>query len=154
MILLAAVYCLAVGSVRPLDLATGAVVGYLVLRGLRLAVNPVSLGEFARRAVAFPAFAAAVLREVAVGTVQVTLIVLGVRSASRAGIVSIPLEERTRTGVAVFAFALTLSPGEVLVEVDWEGRRMLVHTVDAGDPEALRSRHRRMYQRYQRPVFP
>jgi multisubunit Na+/H+ antiporter MnhE subunit len=153
-ILLALVYCLAVGSVRPLDLAMGVLVGYLVLRALRLALEPVPLGEFVRRAAAFPAFAWAVLLEVATGTVQVTLIVLGLRPPASAGIVAVPLDERTRTGVAVSAFALTLSPGEVLVEIDWESRQMLVHAVDARDPQALRARHRRLYERYQRPVFP
>lgn len=151
---LALVYCLAVGSVHVLDVAAGAVVGLLALRSLGLASGSPPLGDLARRAAAFPAFALAVGRAVIAGTVQVALIVLGVRSTPPAGIVAVPLEERTPIGVAVAALTLTLSPGEVLVGVDWERRRMLIHAIDASDPDALRARHRHLYERFQRRVFP
>lgn len=153
-VLLALVYALAVGSLHPLDLATGAVVGFAALRGLGRATGSVPFGEWMRRAAAFPHFALVVARGVVAGTVQVALIVVGLRPAPRSGIVEVPMEERTETGVAVAALALTLSPGEVLVAVDWEGRRMLIHTIDATDPDELRARHSHLYQRFQRRVFP
>lgn len=148
------VYCLAVGSGHPLDILTGGAVGALALWGLNVGGGSLPLGETARRAVAFPALAMAVTREVIAGTVQVARVVLGLRPGSLAGTVWIPIEERSRTGVAVAALWLTLSPGEVLLAVDWERRRMLIHTIDASDPEALRARHRRLYERFQRRVFP
>jgi multicomponent Na+:H+ antiporter subunit E len=153
-VLLTAVYCLAVGSFRPLDLVVGAVVALVAIQLLGVARDPVSLGSFIRRAAAFPAFAFALAREVVVGSVQVALMVVGARSREDAGVVSVPIGERTRSGVAVSAFALTLSPGEVLVKIDWDMGRMLVHTVDARDPDGLRARYLRLYERYQRPLFP
>ena len=151
---LALVYGLAVGSLKPLDLAMGAVVGFVALRWLGRGEGSVPLGDWVRRAVAFPAFALAVARDVVSGTVQVAVIVTGLRPTPRSGIVAVPIEERTRTGVAVAALALTLSPGEVLVGVDWERHCMLVHAIDATDPDALRERHARLYERFQRRVFP
>lgn len=153
-VMLALVYGLAVGSIKPLDVAVGAVVGFAALRGLARASGSVPLGEWLRRAAAFPAFALAVARGVVSGTVQVALIVTGVRPIPRSGIIAVPIEERSQTGVAVAALALTLSPGQVLVGIDWERQRMLVHVIDASDPDALRERHVHLYRRFQRRVFP
>lgn len=150
---LTAIYALALGSVRPLDLATGAVVSAVAVVVLRVDPGVPRTGELVRRIAAAPLFAAAVGLNVVRGTVAVVALTLGLRTPP-AGIVAIPFHERTRTGVAVAAYALTLSPGEVLITVDWERERLLVHTIDASDPEAVRERHRQLYERYQRKVFP
>lgn len=150
---LTAVYALALGSLKPLDLLTGAAVGALAVFVLRVAPDPPRAGELAGRVAGAPLFAAAVAADVLKGTGAVAALSLGLR-APPAGIVAIPFEERTRTGVAVAAWALTLSPGEVLVDIDWDRGQMLVHTIDASDPEAVRERHRRLYRRYQQRVFP
>lgn len=152
-VVLMAIYALALGSVHPLDLAVGAVVSTVAVVVLRVDPETPPAGELLRRMAAAPAFAVAVALHVVRGTVAVAALTLGLRTP-RAGIVAIPLQERSRTGAAVGAFALTLSPGEVLITVEWESERMLVHTIDAGDPEAVRKRHERLYERYQRKVFP
>ncbi len=154
--LLTGVYALTLASLHPLDLALGALLSAAALGALRrfLAAGEPSAGGLGRRAVRFPAFAAAVALEVAKGVGEVTLAVLGVRPPTRADIVSVPFGERSANGVAVSALAVTLSPGEVLVDVDWDRRVMLVHVLDASDPEAVRARHRRFYERHQRGVFP
>jgi multicomponent K+:H+ antiporter subunit E/multicomponent Na+:H+ antiporter subunit E len=54
----------------------------------------------------------------------------------------------------VTAWAVTLSPGSVLIDVDWERREMLFHFIDATEPEKLRKKLQVFYQHYQRPVFP
>jgi len=66
----------------------------------------------------------------------------------------VPIGERTTSGVAVSALTTTMSPGEVLVDIDWERGVMLIHVLDARDPDAVRARHLRFYERYQRRVFP
>jgi multisubunit Na+/H+ antiporter MnhE subunit len=68
--------------------------------------------------------------------------------------VAVPIGGRTETGLAVSALVATLSPGEVLVDVDRERGVMLVHVVDAADPEGIRRRHEDFYRRYQQKVFP
>jgi multisubunit Na+/H+ antiporter MnhE subunit len=47
-----------------------------------------------------------------------------------------------------------LSPGTFLVDVDEEDRTMLVHVLDASDPDAVRAEFEAFYRRYQRRVFP
>lgn len=155
--LLAAAYLLTLGSLDPLDIAIAIAIAIAVLLGLRtflLTDSPLSAVELARRALHLPAFVLVVLREIVVGTWHVALIVAGLRPLVRPGIVQIPIGERTANGVAVTTLAITLSPGEVLVDIDWSRNVMLIHAIDATDPDGLRQRYERIYERYQRPVFP
>jgi multicomponent Na+:H+ antiporter subunit E len=157
LLLLVLVYAFALDSFDPLDLATGALIGAAVLvvfRRFLLCAPGLSAAELARRAVRFVPLALATVREISVGTWEVALVVLGLRPLRSPGIVVIPFEDRTPTGVSVTAMIATLSPGEFLVEIDWERREILMHVLDASDPDAVRAHHRRFYRRYQRPVFP
>jgi multicomponent Na+:H+ antiporter subunit E len=154
---LAVVYALTLGSADPLDVATGAVLGAVLVALLRTRLQPTATADeppLAERAIWLPVFAGAVLVDVIGGTWDVALRVLGVRGLDRPGIVRVPVGERTERGVAVSALATTLTPGSVLVDVDWERRDFLVHVVDASDPDEVRERLDRFYDRYQRRVFP
>lgn len=151
--LLTGIYAVALGSTEAADLATGAVLGTGVL-----AVTGQLRGSGERglvgRLVAFPGWALVVAREVTTGTWQVAVVSLGLRRPPRAGIVAIPIGERTPEGVAVSALAATLSPGELLIDVDWDERLLFLHVMDASDPDAVRRRHQEIYDRHQRRVFP
>ncbi|MDQ3316823.1 MAG: Na+/H+ antiporter subunit E [Actinomycetota bacterium] len=154
LVLLTLVYALVLGSFYPADLALGVVLSGVLLfalRGFVLPGEPAPSGVFGRVVGFFP-FVAAVARDVAVGTWEVTLVTLHLRPLVRSGIVAIPIGGRTETGVAVSALVATLSPGEVLVDVD--RGVMLVHVLDAADPDGVRRRHEDFYRRYQQKVFP
>jgi multisubunit Na+/H+ antiporter MnhE subunit len=154
---LAAVYALTLASLRPLDLATGLLVAAALLAGARrfvFAPEPEPVRGVLRRIAALPRFFAGVVAEVTRGTIEVALVVLGRRTLDCPGIVAIPIEERTPMGVAVAALAYTLSPGDVLIDVDEDEHLMLVHVLDASDPDAVRRRHRDFYERWQRRAFP
>ncbi|MDP8953194.1 MAG: Na+/H+ antiporter subunit E, partial [Actinomycetota bacterium] len=114
--------------------------------------RPDPLPGLARRCVAFFPFAGAVVQLVVAGTWEVALITLHLRPLARPGIVKVPVGERTPTWAAVTALVMTLSPGAFLVETNDEF--MLMHLIDATDPDAFRSECEDFYQRYQRKVFP
>lgn len=151
--LLTGIYAVALGSTQAADLAAGAVLGTGVL-GVTGQLGLGGEGRLLGRLVAFPAWALVVSREVTAGTWQVAVVSLGLRTPPRAGIVAIPIGERTPQGVAVSALAATLSPGELLIDVDWDERLLFLHVMDASDPDAVRRRHQEIYDRYQRKVFP
>jgi multisubunit Na+/H+ antiporter MnhE subunit len=160
-VLLTLVYALTLASLDPLDLALGAVLAIAATVGLRGApgaqgrgAREAGAGDLGGRILAFPLLAAGLLGEVLRGTWDVLLRAVHVRPIDRPGIVLVPIEERTPLGVAVAGLATTLSPGSVLVDVDWEREAMLVHVIDATDPASVRAAHRRFYERYQRRVFP
>ncbi len=155
--LLTAVYALALGSTDPWDIAAGAVIALgLTVAGRRLVfVGPGRpLHALPGAAWALLALAGIVARDIVIGTWRVALVVLHLRPLASPGIVAVPLGERTPRGTAVSGLLLSIAPGEYLVDVDWERRVMLVHVIDARDPEEIPGRMRRNYDRYQRRVFP
>ncbi len=155
--LLTALYALALGSADPWDIAFGTVLGLVLTtaaRPLLFAGPGRPLRTLPGSAWAVLALAGIVVRDIVTGTWQVARVVLHLRPLESPGIVAVPLGERTRRGTAVSGLLLSIAPGEYLVDVDWERRVMLVHVIDASDPDEIRERMRRNYERYQRKVFP
>lgn len=151
------VYALTLGSFKPLDLALGAIAGSLVLftfRGFVLPRPATDARALARRALRLPPFLAVIAREVVVGTWTVGRAVLSAKPVRTSGLVAVPMGERTDLGVAVSSFAISLTPGELVVDLDWDRRIMLVHALDADDPDRIRAEQRYLYERFQRPVLP
>jgi multicomponent Na+:H+ antiporter subunit E len=157
LLLVTAVYLLALASTDPLDALVGGVLAAALLLALRRFLFPGRAAPFAslpRRALAFLPFAAAVLWDITKGTWDVALVVLHVRPLVVPGVVAIPIGERTEAGLAAMSLVATLSPGEFLVDVDHESGVVLIHVLDASDPDAVRERHEDFYRRYQKAVFP
>jgi multicomponent Na+:H+ antiporter subunit E len=155
--LLAAVYLLTLGSADPLDLALGLVLGAALTVGLGGRLRPPQghgVPPLPTRVVALPLLVGAVLLEIARGTWDVGLRVVGPRPLEGPGIVLVPIGERSPLGVAVTGLLVGLSPGSMLLEVDDQRRMMLFHVIDARDPDAVRAQIDRLYQRHQRRVFP
>jgi multisubunit Na+/H+ antiporter MnhE subunit len=154
---LSVIYSMFLLSAHPWDLAagTGIAIGVILLfrRHIFGSVGK-PLTSLGQRAVALLPFAWFVFTDVARGIWTVMVIVLGLRPLDRSGIVAIPIGQRTANGVAVTAWATTLSPGSVLIDVDWEQQVMLFHFIDATEPDKLRKTLQDFYDRYQRKVFP
>ncbi|MBJ7519010.1 MAG: Na+/H+ antiporter subunit E [Solirubrobacteraceae bacterium] len=154
-VLLAAVYLLTLSSHDWVDLLFGLAFGTIVAAALRGRIAAAPGGArppIARRVAGFPVFAGAVIFDVLAGTLDVALRVLGIRRLECPGIVRVPIGERSERGIAISALATTLSPGTVFVDVD--GDDMLLHVIDASDPDAVRAKLQQFYDRYQRSVFP
>ncbi|MGI8659967.1 MAG: Na+/H+ antiporter subunit E [Thermoleophilaceae bacterium] len=154
---LTGVYLLTLASLDPLDALAGVLVAAVALaltRRLTLVGSGAGGPPLAGRIVRFFPFALAVVGDVVAGTWEVAVVVLGARELRRPGIVAVPVGQRTETGIVATAIAITLSPGEVFVDLDRERGVMLFHVLDARDPDAVRRRHELFYERYQRGVFP
>lgn len=149
-------YALTLGSTDPVDFGTGALLGGALvwLLGRRLGGPSGPKPILWRRLVWFPVFAGAVFVDAIADTWDVALRVLHVRSVGHQGFVRVPVGDRSERGVAVSALVMTLSPGAVLIDVDADRGEMLFHVMDASDPDAWRARQARLYDRYQRRVFP
>ena len=155
-------YAPAPASLHPWDLLIGAVLASILLFSFRRIVFGMDPGSQAarspglllRRALAFVPFCLVVLRDILVGTWEVTLVVLHLRPLASPGIVAVPVGERTLTGVAVWAVVTGLPPGSFFVDVDRERGVALIHVLDARNPEAFREEQEDFYRRYQSKVFP
>ncbi len=156
LVALTLIYAFVLASFHPWDLALGALLSAALLLAFRRFVFVAPPGEsgLLRRALYAVPLCLAILHSILKGTWQVALVTLHLRPLSSPGIVAVPVGERTPAGVAFSALATTLAPGTFLVDVDWERGVMLIHTIDASDPEAVRREHEEFYRRYQREVFP
>jgi multisubunit Na+/H+ antiporter MnhE subunit len=75
-------------------------------------------------------------------------------SAGTPGLVEVPRGGRSDAGVALWGVLTGEAPDEVPVDVDTERDVLIVHLVDASDPEGVRERHRRVHERSQGKVVP
>lgn len=150
-----AVYLAVLGRVEPWDVASGAILAAALLVAFRrLLAVPRRRVPTGRRLGAVPPLCGRIAADVVRGTWSVFLRALGVRQVGPSGFVEVPILDRTEAGVAATALAETLSPGSVLVEVDWERKVMIFHVMELDDPEAVRERIQRFYRRHQRRVVP
>jgi multicomponent Na+:H+ antiporter subunit E len=80
------------------------------------------------------------------GTYQIVMITLGIRPLVKPGIVKIPIGAHSAYGVGPVGYFITLSPGSFLVDIDWDEKMMLVHVVDASNPDAVRKDAEKYYR--------
>lgn len=156
-VLLTLVYALALASFSPLDLLFGAALSAVLVFAFRGFVFGEDAGQgraLFGRMVAFVPFSFAVFRQILVGTWEVTLVTLHLRSLREPGIVAVPIGERTPSGIAVWAVVTGLPPGSFFVDIDRERKVALIHVIDSRDPDAFRRAEEDFYRRYQSKVFP
>jgi multicomponent Na+:H+ antiporter subunit E len=154
-LILTGVYAMVLASFHPWDLFFGFVVSGALVYAFRSFVfggQPDPLTGLAGRVAAFFPFVVAVVWDVLKGTWEVALITLHIKPLVEPGVVKLPVGERTPTGVAVLGLVTTLSPGAFLIEANDEF--MLIHVIDASDPDAFLAEREDFYRRYQRKVFP
>jgi multicomponent Na+:H+ antiporter subunit E len=153
----AVIYALTLASFAWEDLVTGVGVTAALLIIFHNVVLPKPLpssGRILTAIVWFPAFVVGCLRDMTKGTWLVARYVVGIRPLEHPGIVRIPIGPRTPVSRGMAGFVITLSPGTFLLEIDEETDEMLIHAIDATDPDALRQDYESFYERFERHVVP
>lgn len=78
-----------------------------------------------------------VLWDIVVANVQVAyIVVFRSNSSLRSHFIAIPLEIYSPEAITVLAGTITMTPGTVTADLSADGRALLVHCLDTGDPEA------------------
>ena len=62
-------------------------------------------------------------------------------------IVAVPVEARTRWGVALFAYLVSLTPGSTCLHVAEDLKTLYVHFLDAPDPAARGAEMKSLYEK-------
>jgi multisubunit Na+/H+ antiporter MnhE subunit len=146
----AAIYLLVISSAAPGDLLIAAVLGLATATGLRPRHANESPAPLAARARAAAMMVFLTGAEVVRGTWRTARFCLGGRG--NPGFVEIPRGDRSPARVALWGVLTGESPDEYPVDVDAERDVLIVHLLDAGDPEAVRSRHAQADERWQRDL--
>jgi multicomponent K+:H+ antiporter subunit E len=95
-----------------------------------------------------------VLWDICVANVQVAMVILFKANANtRPAWVTIPLDLKTPEAITVLAGTITMTPGTVSSDLSADGRSLLVHCLDAPDPEAVRDEIKARYERRLMEIF-
>lgn len=148
------IYLLVLTSLDPGDIVIGALLGLAIAIGLR----PQHAGRRTAPA-SWPVRVRAAVdmvwqtgREMIVGTWRVVRFCLGATCAP--GFVEIPRGDRSHRGEALWGVITGEAPDEVPVDIDDRRGVLIVHLVDASDPDAVRARHEAARDRWQRHLVP
>jgi len=143
------VYLLVLTSVAPGDILIGSVVAIAIVA----ATGPGGVAPRAgwlRWLVALTATLLLTASEIVLGTIRTVRFCFG-RNTSP-GFVEIPRGERSRHAVALWGVLTGEAPDEYPVDVDEARDVLIVHVLDARAPAAIRARHARAFDRWQRNV--
>ena len=154
---LTGVYLLMLTSLDPWDIAVGLLLSTVLVIVFRSHVgltHPLPGPGFVERLLWIVPFALRTVWDVAAGAIRVALMVVHLRPLARAHFIEIPFDGDTAAGVALNTLLTTLSPGSVLIDVDWERRVTLFHVFDNAEPAEIRQMYQGFYDRYQRHVLP
>lgn len=95
-----------------------------------------------------------VIWDIIVANFQVAYIVLFKANANiKPAWISIPLDLRTPEAITVLAGTITLTPGTVSSDLSADGRSLLVHCLDAPDPDSVRDDIKNRYERRLKEIF-
>ncbi|MCS6987618.1 MAG: Na+/H+ antiporter subunit E [Sphingomonadaceae bacterium] len=94
-----------------------------------------------------------VLVDILIANLQVARRVLGPLSRLRPAFVTIPLDVSSPYVATILGSIVSLTPGTVSVEIEMEARTMLVHALDAPDPQALVATVKTRYEAPLKEIF-
>jgi len=100
------------------------------------------------------AYVALVIYDIIVANIQVAWIILTKSNASMTPAwVVIPLDLREPEAISILAGTITLTPGTVSADLSESGRYLLVHALDADNPDAVRDEIKDRYERRLKEIF-
>ena len=95
-----------------------------------------------------------VLWDIVVAKIVVAKTILFTRNASMHPTwITIPLDLRTPEAITVLAGTITMTPGTVSSDVAADGRSLLVHCLNAPDPDAVVADIKQRYERRLKEIF-
>ena len=99
-------------------------------------------------------FILVVLWDIVVANVSVAKIILFKRNKDmRPTWITVPLDLRSPEAITVLAGTITMTPGTVSADVAADDSSLLVHCLDATDPDAVRDDIKQRYERRLREIF-
>ncbi|BCX05426.1 MAG: hypothetical protein KatS3mg053_3364 [Candidatus Roseilinea sp.] len=138
------IYLAITANFEPANLGVGALIGLAIAVTLKPVSQPLSLRRLPMALFNLAKYTIWLGIDIVRNGIRVARIVLDPRLPIRPGIIAIPAGMKTELGVALSAHAITVTPGEQVVEIGDDGV-MYTHCLDAvtsaeGAEEAQRKR--------------
>lgn len=100
------------------------------------------------------AYALLVMWDILVANVEVAWIVVTRRNKNlRPAWVVVPLDLRQPEAISILAGTITLTPGTVSADMSNTGHCLLIHALDAPDPDAVRDEIKQRYEARLKEIF-
>lgn len=129
-----AVYVALTSNAELLNILAGLLIAVVVTALVRPTVRPRSAGQSVRAMVAAVRYVGVLIYDLTASGIQTARLVLSPSLPIQPGILRIPSNVDTDLGAALSAHAITLTPGEMVVEMDADNN-MYTHTLDASKAE-------------------
>ncbi|GGH32764.1 multisubunit potassium/proton antiporter, PhaE subunit [Cribrihabitans marinus] len=95
-----------------------------------------------------------VLWDIVMANIAVARIILFKRDADRQPVwICVPLDLRSPEAITVLAGTITMTPGTLTADLSAKGHNLLVHCLDAPDPDAVRDEIKNRYERRLKEIF-
>lgn len=102
----------------------------------------------------FISYALVVMWDIVVANIQVAYLILFRRADKlRSCWISVPLELKSPEAITLLAGTVTMTPGTVSSDLSADGRALLVHCLDAPDPQAAVAHIKTRYEARLKEIF-
>lgn len=147
---LTATWLLLNNSLAPGQLILGAVLGWLIpLFTLRFWPESVRI----RKPWVLLRFMGTVLADIVLANLTVARRILGQTGRLQPAFIELPLELESELAISLLANTICLTPGTVSAQLSPDRRTLLVHALDAPDPDAVRATLKARYEAPLKEVF-
>lgn len=103
---------------------------------------------------AFAAYLLLVMWDIIVANIQVAKIILFYRNDQiKSAWIPVPIELRTPEAITMLAGTITMTPGTVTADMSSCGRVLLIHSLHAPDPDAIRDDIKTRYEARLKRIF-
>lgn len=103
---------------------------------------------------AFAAYCLLVLWDIIVANIQVAMIILFKRNEDiKSAWVPIPIDLKTPEAITMLAGTITMTPGTVTADMSSCGKVLLIHSLHAPDPDAVRDDIKSRYEARLKRIF-
>ena len=100
------------------------------------------------------AYVALVVWDVIIANIQVAKIVLFMpRDRIRSAFIRVPIDLKSPEAIALLAGTITMTPGTVTADMSADGTALLVHSLHAPDPDAIRDDIKTRYEARLKRIF-
>lgn len=134
--------------------------GSLVMAAILATVIPLFIAVYwphrprIKNVPAFIAYAILVLYDVIIANIQVARIILFMPADRiRSAWIPIPLDLRSPEGITALAATITMTPGTLTADMSACGRVLLIHSLHAPDPDAIRDDIKSRYETRLKRIF-
>lgn len=155
-ILLALIWAIALGPPSPWNLLVGFVVGYLMLAlSWRLGLHYRDSDDqkettYFKRVFQIIGFLLFFTKEMIVANVRMAYYTVSPLSRLKPGIVAVEIDGLSNLEITILANLITLTPGTLSLDVSEDRSQLIVHCMDATDPEKIK---REIHEGFQRRIL-